>query len=488
MDKNNKIITEELKQIVVLMNYDRSKTLMEQGPPDSVMDRRLGITSRNAKALGMSEREYESKVFGVGAGGGSEWDHDASMWAEIGLTVAGGILLLTGVGAPAAAVLFGAATAISVVDGLVYYAEDDPYMGTMMLFLSVIPGGELVRGIRAGSKMVKGVSKEAIELMNKITADESGELLLKFQEKAVNKGLNKVEQETFELIKKATANQAKDLTAKGMKNLWKEFQERLSEWTLKGTLKQSFPALVAIMKWSVKTVLKIYGTAVTADVFYYLMTLPNWVTAKVRDESSFGMLMDMSYGKIYDFTPKMIQDLYKNIYLNLYNEDGTPNYSKQSDMMKLLSGDITEKDLEGNEDLVGTATKDVEEELRKKGEAILNQDIPVIEKGSFKKRGPVTFGNLLKGKQIIKKGAKGAVVRDIQRMLASITDPDGKPYELGTTGPKNDGVDGDFGPTLEAALYAFQIDNDLEEFDGIVGKETSTELKKKYDEKRQESN
>ena len=30
MDNNNKIITEELKQIVVLMNYDRSKTLMEQ--------------------------------------------------------------------------------------------------------------------------------------------------------------------------------------------------------------------------------------------------------------------------------------------------------------------------------------------------------------------------------------------------------------------------------------------------------------------------
>ena len=32
---------------------------------------------------------------------------------------------------------------------------------------------------------------------------------------------------------------------------------------------------------------------------------------------SFGMLMDMSYGKIYDFKPKMTQDLYKNIYLNL---------------------------------------------------------------------------------------------------------------------------------------------------------------------------
>jgi len=471
MDNNNKIITEELKQIVVLMNYDRSKTLMEQ---DIKFDSQ--IRRKNAEHLGISYDEV--KRLENPSTYDAKWDHDVSMWAEIGLSIAGGILLLTGVGAPAAAVLFGAATALSVVDGLVYYSEDDPYMGTMMLFLAVVPGGELVRGIRAGSKMVKGASKEAIELMTKITADESGELLLKFQKKAVNEGLTKVEKETFELIKKATANQSKQLTKKAMKNIWKEFQERLSEWTLKGTAKKSFPALVAIMKWTGKTVLKIYGTAVTVDVLWFLMTLPNWVTAKVRDESSFGTLMDMSYGKLYDFTPKMIQDLYKNIYLYLYNEDGTPNYSKQSEMMKLLSGDITEKDLEGNEYLVGTQTEEAEEKLRKKGMAILNQDVPVIEKGSFKNRQPVTFGNLLKGKQIIKKGAKGAVVRDIQRMLSTLG------YELGSSGKLKDGVDGDFGETTDAAIKMFQIMNRLSEVDGIVGQETATELKKKYDERR----
>jgi len=481
---NNKIITEELKQIVVLMNYDRSKTLMEQG--DAKFD--IQQTQRHANQFGITYQEAKrmenQALYKLADDVSDNWDHDSSMWWEIGLSVAGGLLLLTGVGAPAAMVLFGAATAISVVDGLVYFKEDDPYMGTMMLFLAVVPGGELMRGIRTGSKLIKGSSKPAVELMTKITADESGELLLKFQQKAVKEGLDKVEKEAFDLIKKATATQAKDLTAKGMKNIWKQFQERISEWTLKSTVKKSFPALVAIMKWTGETVLKIYGTAVTVDVLWFLMTLPNWVTAKVRDESSFGMLMDMSYGKIYDFTPKMIQDLYKFVYLYLYNEDGTPNYSKQSEMMKLLSGDITEKDLEGNEYLVGTETEDMEEELSKIGMDVLNLDVPVIEKGSLKKQGPVTFDNLLKGKQIIKKGAKGAVVRDIQRMLASITDPDGKPYKLGTTGPKNDGVDGDFGPTLEEALFAFQIDNNLGEFDGIVGKETSTELKKKYDERR----
>ena len=153
----DKIITEELKQIVVLMNYDRSKTLMEQG--DSKFDSQQ--TQRHADQFGITYQEAK-RMENPGLyklADEVSWDHDASMWWEIGLSVAGGLLLLTGVGAPAAMLLFGAATAISVVDGLVYFKEDDPYMGTMMLFLAVVPGGELMRGIRAGSKMVKGARR-----------------------------------------------------------------------------------------------------------------------------------------------------------------------------------------------------------------------------------------------------------------------------------------------------------------------------------------
>ena len=36
---------------------------------------------------------------------------------------------------------------------------------------------------------------------------------------------------------------------------------------------------------------------------------------------------------------------------------------------------------------------------------------------------------------------------------------------------------------MEEALFDFQIDNNLEDFDGIIGKETMTILKKLYDEK-----
>ena len=37
---------------------------------------------------------------------------------------------------------------------------------------------------------------------------------------------------------------------------------------------------------------------------------------------------------------------------------------------------------------------------------------------------------------------------------------------------------------METALYKFQIDNDLDDFDGIVGKDTSNKLYELYKEKK----
>lgn len=51
----------QINEINRLINYDRSKTLFEQ--PESVMDRRFGITNRNAEELGMGVEEYENLVF-----------------------------------------------------------------------------------------------------------------------------------------------------------------------------------------------------------------------------------------------------------------------------------------------------------------------------------------------------------------------------------------------------------------------------------------
>jgi hypothetical protein len=56
-------------------------------------------------------------------------------------------------------------------------------------------------------------------------------------------------------------------------------------------------------------------------------------------------------------------------------------------------------------------------------------------------------------------------------------------YKLGNTGEGKDGIDGDFGDTMEDALFNFQMDNGLDDVDSTVGEKTMTMLKKLYDEK-----
>lgn len=63
---------------------------------------------------------------------------------------------------------------------------------------------------------------------------------------------------------------------------------------------------------------------------------------------------------------------------------------------------------------------------------------------------------------LLKKGSKGPAVENLQRLLI------GHGYNLGTYGPKKDGVDSDFGDATENALEAFQEDMKLE-VDGKCG-------------------
>ena len=113
--RNNELITGELKQMSLLMHYDRSKTLSEQ-----FMIHNLKHITRVAEPGEVFEYEkgywFESR----------NWVHSKSAWVEIGLTVAGAALLLTPLAPLGGAMIF-TATAIGVRDALVYFDEDDPY-------------------------------------------------------------------------------------------------------------------------------------------------------------------------------------------------------------------------------------------------------------------------------------------------------------------------------------------------------------------------
>jgi peptidoglycan hydrolase-like protein with peptidoglycan-binding domain len=65
---------------------------------------------------------------------------------------------------------------------------------------------------------------------------------------------------------------------------------------------------------------------------------------------------------------------------------------------------------------------------------------------------------------VFKKGMIGTEIQKIQKILIALG------YDLGSSG-----ADGKFGPVTEAAVKAFQDDNNLT-VDGIVGPETLTKL------------
>ena len=136
MRNNDIILEQELKKIGSLIDYDRSKTLMEQDPGWTRNIGRPGTTSITGTKI--PGNIGDDNIFKD-----MSWDHSTAGWVELGLVGAGLILTLTGIGAPVGAALIGAGTVVGVADAAVYFSEGDPYMGTMMLALNLIPGGEL---------------------------------------------------------------------------------------------------------------------------------------------------------------------------------------------------------------------------------------------------------------------------------------------------------------------------------------------------------
>ena len=170
MRNNDIILEQELKKIGSLIDYDRSKTLMEQDPAWTRNIGRPGWTNpfTGTKVPGNLGDEFKSM----------SWDHETSGKVELLLVGAGLLLTLTGIGAPVAAALIGAGTVIGVADAAVYFTEGDPYMGTMMLALNLIPGGELASILtkKAGKEIGEQTIKQSRTAMKKFK-DEGIEAL-----------------------------------------------------------------------------------------------------------------------------------------------------------------------------------------------------------------------------------------------------------------------------------------------------------------------
>jgi hypothetical protein len=448
MDNNNKIITEELKQIVVLMNYDRSKTLMEQGDAKFDMYQR----QRNAEHLGISYDEARRLEWGSLED--FEWDHGTSAWVEIGLTVGGVILTLFPLTTAVGVGMIAAGTTIGIADAMVYYSEGDPYMGTMMLALQVIPGGELVGLFKNSAKVVKASSR-VTKFVEKATPQQLTNII-ELGSKGGNK-LNDFQKKVYKYLVEGIASSTPAI----MKKVSAKTIALMKSTIIGAGLIKSLPFMMKTGKWVGSTILKVGGVAVTVDKLWTLHSIPKDWWDKMRTKAEFSQIMDMLYsGELTDLMKDGLWILWQRI---INGEDLAEDVSENIDYNEIEAG-VTD---------ISKTTVDTEIEYLKNIKDKTIQDLVKINKNLK----PVSISTIIDGKQLIKKGAKGKVVRNIQTMLVSLG------YDLGNTGKGKDGIDGEYGDNMEAALFEFQIDNDLEDFDGIIGKETMTILKKLYDEK-----
>jgi peptidoglycan hydrolase-like protein with peptidoglycan-binding domain len=149
------------------MNYDRSKTLLEQS--EFAMDRRYGISKRNARALNMTDAEYEKEV---NKGGEQLADFISEYRHEILDVLAIGALFIPVVG-PFVSL------GIDLGNAALYYNEGDKEMAGLVAALSIIPGGEIVRRFPA-------VKKYGVEFITTaLSKTKAGKPITAYEKKAI---------------------------------------------------------------------------------------------------------------------------------------------------------------------------------------------------------------------------------------------------------------------------------------------------------------
>lgn len=144
-----------------------------------------------------------------------------------------GSLILGMIPSPLSPLLLGISTAAGLADAGLYYADGDPYMGTMMLALEVIPGGELMSVLKK-SKVVGKLGKEgAQELM----------------QKAARNQLDQVGQQTYKNLQQELAGPiGRELVQKAEKEVVENGTKKMASNFLKLPFKQQLKAFTTMVE------------------------------------------------------------------------------------------------------------------------------------------------------------------------------------------------------------------------------------------------
>lgn len=450
---------------ILMMKYDLTKTLTENivlEQSDYLMDKR-GNAMLNAAGI-RSDKDYkyvDKTIDDARFRGGEElisslkgvwnnWDHKTSGNVELGLTVAGVLISATGVGAPLGLALIGVGTAIGVADAIKYYQENNPYMGTMMLALQLIPGGELVGILAKNSAKFAKYYPRFVKIIDKISK---------------NKVITDVEGKIFEwgskLFNRHLPTVAKLIRQNSFRALKLKLKREKTSIVLRTVINFLHFGLQKAPSWIGKIIIKMGRISVTVDQLWTLMSTPDSWRSKMRNKGEFSKILDTLYdGTLTDSIKEGLWDVWQRI----------------------LDNDVDEQTNDGLINIIGNASDKADEHYDTSkvptSEKVLPNRWEKINKlnNQIKKTKPVAFDDIIKGGRTVKLGQKGNVVSEIQNMLVSIG------YYLGDTGKNGDGVDGDFGVLTETVVKYFQMENNIEET-GIVDTNTAIKLKEKYNER-----
>jgi hypothetical protein len=427
----NHILIEDISKIKLLMVYDNGKTygenlFLEQTAFERYLDRTFEDPKKAQEYL-----DANSKVMK----GLYNWfstfnSHD---WLSL-IEVSSGLLGL--IPTPFSVLFLGVSLVAGLSDAGVYFVEGDPYMGTMMMALSIIPAGELLVALKGNKVLKKRGAKGCKELIKKykkgikLTTEELDDLT------KLSVSIPKNADEVKRLLKyNITKNMIETIGSKSTKYLM----------NLLLILKK-----IGVIKLG-KIVLTVGGIPYSFDKLYlYVFRDSVFANEELLDKRTTNDLRYvinklLGYDKeVQEFilatTKQELKKIAENPKIGEKLVDVVPNESPEPDMIREF-------------------LKNVKLEKEKYEKSLISPSIDEV----------------LSGKKVIKLNQKGNSVKEIQKMLYDL-EYDHLITNFDTQENWNDGI---YGNNTKNAVETFQEDNGLN-VDGIVGKNTLLKIKELY--------
>jgi hypothetical protein len=425
MSEKLKLGVVSLNEIKLRMQYDLSKTLTEN-LEEQITSYEMYLDRTFADPKKAQEFHDQNKKI-------IDWfstlsTHDWLTLIEISTAILGMIP------SPASPILLGISTLAGVSDAGVYYAEGDKYMGTMMLALSVIPGGELLKAVKGSKVLIKRGVGGYKSLIKKYKAGVK---------------LTELEIKDLKILGKKIAENASEVNKLMTKNLTTKILESLTKRTPKFLINLILMLKkLGVIKLS-EISLKIGGIVYGIDQLYL------WVFRDLIPSRT-------------DLDQRTRNELRASINGLLGNEQAIKEYliiTAADGINKLIKSGKSPRNID-----VGESP----DEFFKESSNRQIEKIKKEKKVGMQSVSP-SFDSVLNNKSIIKKGQSGDSVKKIQKMLYEL----GYDYLLTAFETSSNWNDGIFGENTKDAVTAFQEDNSLK-VDGIVSKDTLSKLNDIY--------